>query len=74
MDETFKQEYNQKQNGTHSVEIHVRILRHVVVKYYVDSLDVHPASKQIRRYQYSLLEILELLVSRESAEERKNPV
>lgn len=45
------------------MEVRVRVLWHVIVEDNVNSFNVHTTAKQVGGYQYSLLEILELLVS-----------
>lgn len=47
---------------TDSVKVCVRVLRHVIVKDNVDSLDVHPSTKQVGCDKDSPLEVLKLLV------------
>ena len=49
-----------------SVEVGVGILGHVVVEDNVDSLNVHATTEEVGGDEDSLLEILELLVARES--------
>ena len=46
--------------------LRVGILGHVVVEDNVDALDVHSATEEVRRHQDALLEVLELLISREA--------
>lgn len=58
-------------SSPHPVEVGVRVLGHVVVEGDVDSLDVHPSAKQVGGHQDPPLEIFELLVARQSGEERK---
>lgn len=48
------------------MQVRVRIVWHVVVKDYVDAFNVHTATKKIRCNEDSLLEIFELLVTRQS--------
>ena len=57
---------------SYSVQVGVRVLRHVVVEDYVDPFDVHASSKEIRSHQDSLAKALERLVlgkSRRESEE-----
>jgi hypothetical protein len=51
---------------THSVQVGVRVLGHVVVEHNVDTLNVHAATKEIRSHKDPLLEVLELLVAAQS--------
>merc|ERR1719273_1139728 len=50
----------------HSVQVGVSVLGHVVVEDNVDSLNVHATTEEVGGDKDSLLEILELLVARES--------
>ena len=52
---------------TYSVEVGVRVFRHVVVEDDVDPLDVHAPPKQVGGHQDASLEVLKLLVAREPA-------
>lgn len=56
---------------THSVEVGVRVLRHVIVEDDVDSLNVHPSAKQIGGHQDPPLEVFELLIARQTGCRRK---
>ncbi len=47
---------------TYSVQVCVRILRHIIVEDNVDSLNVHTTTKQVGGHQNPLLKVLELLV------------
>lgn len=49
--------------STHSVQVGIRVLWHVIVEHDVDSLNVHASAKQISSHQDATLEVLELLVS-----------
>lgn len=53
--------------NTHPVQIGVWVFWHVVVKDNVDSLNVHSSAKEISGYQDPPLEILKLLIARQSA-------
>ena len=55
---------------THSMKVHVTVLRHVVIKYNVDPFNVHSTSKQVSGDKDTLLEVLELLVTGESEKGR----
>ena len=44
------------------MQVCVRVFRHVIVEHNVNTLNVHPTSKQIGCDQDTLLEVLELLV------------
>ena len=55
---------------SYPVKVHVGIIRHVIVKYYVHSLYIHASSKQVGGYQDSLVEILELLVAWQPEKEK----
>lgn len=50
------------------MQVGVRVLWHVIVKGDVHSLDVHPSSKQIGGHKDPPLEVLELLVARQTAD------
>ena len=50
----------------HSVQVGVSVLGHVVVEDNVDSLNVHATTEEVGGHEDSFLEILELLVARES--------
>ena len=52
------------------MEVSVRVFGHVVVEDDVDPLDVHAPAKQVGGHQDAPLEVLELLVARESAGEK----
>ena len=52
------------------MKVHVTVLRHVIVKYNVNSLNVHSTSKQVSGDKDTLLEVLELLVTGESEKGR----
>ena len=54
------------------MQVSVGIFRHVVIENNVDSLDIHSTTKKIRRNQNSLLEIFELLVAAQTAENKEN--
>ena len=47
------------------VKVGVGVLRHVVIKHDVHALNVHSSAEQVGRYQDTLLEILELLISKQ---------
>ena len=57
-----KREDTQKEERTYSVQVCVGVLRHVIVKDNVDSLNVHASAKQIRGNQYPFTEALERLI------------
>lgn len=40
--------------SSHSVEVGIRILRHVVVEHDVDALNIHSSAKEIRSHQDAL--------------------
>ena len=44
------------------MEVGIRVFRHVIVEDNVDSLDVHPPTKEIRGHQDTLAEALKCLV------------
>ena len=50
----------------HTVEVGVRVLRHVIIKDYVDALNVHASAEQIGGHQDPPLEVLELLIARQA--------
>lgn len=52
------------------VQVRVRVLWHVVIEGDVDSLYVHPSPKQVCGHQDSPLEVLELLVARQTVPQR----
>ena len=52
------------------MQVGIRVLRHVIVKNNVDSLDIHASAKQISGHQNPLTEILECLIT--SKTESKN--
>lgn len=45
------------------MEVGVRVLGHVIVEDDVDSLNVHPSTKQIGGHQDPPLEVFELLIA-----------
>ena len=47
------------------VKVGVGVLRHVVIEHDVHTLNVHSSAEQVGRYQDTLLEILELLISKQ---------
>lgn len=49
----------------HTMQIGVRVLGHVVVEHDVHSLNVHATTEQVCGDQNALLEVLELLVTRQ---------
>lgn len=51
-------------SSSNPVQVGVRVFRHIIVKNYVDPLNVHPSSKQVCGHKDSLLEVLELLIAR----------
>lgn len=61
-----------RRDWTYPVQVGIRILWHVVVENDVDPLDVHSSAEQIGRHQDSPLEVLELLITRQSGEEKPN--
>ena len=48
------------------MQIGVRIFWHVVVEDDIDSLNVHPSAKEVGGHQDPPLEVLELLIARQS--------
>ena len=50
----------------HTVEVGVRVLRHVIIKDDVDALNVHASAEQIGGHQDPPLEVLELLIARQA--------
>lgn len=61
--------YTTSSEVSHPVQIGVRIFWHVVVEDDVDSLDVHPSAKEVGCHQDPPLEVLELLIARQSGGE-----
>lgn len=55
-----------KRNNPHPVQIGVRIFWHVVVEHNIDSLNVHPSAEEVGCHQDPPLEVLELLIARQS--------
>lgn len=53
------------------MKVSVRVFWHVIIEGNVDSLNVHPSSKQVGSHQDSPLEVLELLVARQTTEDNK---
>lgn len=47
------------------MKVSVRVFWHVIIEGNIDSLNVHPSSKQVGGHQDSPLEVLELLVARQ---------
>lgn len=60
-----------EQHMAHPVKVSVRVFWHVIVEGNIDSLDVHPSSKQVGGHQDPPLEVLELLVARQTTEDNK---
>ena len=50
------------------VKVGVGVLRHIVVEHDVHTLYVHSSAEQVGRYQDTLLEILKLLISKQTKE------
>lgn len=66
-DECDSQSLRTEPSGaSHSVQIRVRVLRHVVVEDDVHSFDVHASSEQVSRDEDALVEVFELLIARQS--------
>ena len=53
------------------MEVGIRVFRHVIVEDNVDSLDVHPPTKEIRSHQDTLAEALKCLVLGKPAKNKK---
>lgn len=51
---------------SHPVQVGVRIFRHVIVEDDIDPLNVHSSAKEVSRHQDPPLEVLELLIARQS--------
>ena len=56
---------------THSMQVGVWVLRHVVVEDDVNPLNVHSSAKHVSSHQYSLTEILEWLVATKTSGNNK---
>ena len=52
--------------ATHTVEVSVRVLRHVIIEDDVDALNVHASAEQIGGDKDPPLEVLELLIARQA--------
>lgn len=51
---------------TYPVQVGIGILWHVIVKHNVDSLDIHATAEQVCGHQDAFLEVLELLIARQT--------